>query len=101
MIRRPPRSTLFPYTTLFRSGAHILPNYIMGKPAEDLPFGPRCPLFIRSIAAEIGLRIMQGTPQSYGLPKPEHRLSGASPTISRSVERRVGYERGSRWLRYH
>src|SRR3712207_8131278 len=23
MIRRPPRSTLFPYTTLFRSGGHI------------------------------------------------------------------------------
>src|SRR5258708_8885281 len=23
MIRRPPRSTLFPYTTLFRSGNHI------------------------------------------------------------------------------
>src|SRR3712207_7869868 len=24
MIRRPPRSTLFPYTTLFRSHAHVL-----------------------------------------------------------------------------
>src|SRR3712207_8570345 len=24
MIRRPPRSTLFPYTTLFRSEAHIV-----------------------------------------------------------------------------
>src|SRR3712207_8454349 len=24
MIRRPPRSTLFPYTTLFRSGLHLL-----------------------------------------------------------------------------
>src|SRR2546422_6890172 len=24
MIRRPPRSTLFPYTTLFRSRAHVL-----------------------------------------------------------------------------
>src|SRR2546430_13236003 len=24
MIRRPPRSTLFPYTTLFRSNAHTL-----------------------------------------------------------------------------
>src|SRR3712207_9108068 len=24
MIRRPPRSTLFPYTTLFRSGSRIL-----------------------------------------------------------------------------
>src|SRR5206468_10649385 len=23
MIRRPPRSTLFPYTTLFRSGRHV------------------------------------------------------------------------------
>src|SRR3712207_8499628 len=25
MIRRPPRSTLFPYTTLFRSGDRMLP----------------------------------------------------------------------------
>src|SRR3712207_9250753 len=25
MIRRPPRSTLFPYTTLFRSGARVSP----------------------------------------------------------------------------
>src|SRR3712207_8418696 len=24
MIRRPPRSTLFPYTTLFRSGQHVV-----------------------------------------------------------------------------
>src|SRR2546427_7792674 len=26
MIRRPPRSTLFPYTTLFRSITHVLPS---------------------------------------------------------------------------
>src|SRR3712207_7643705 len=26
MIRRPPRSTLFPYTTLFRSDRHLLGN---------------------------------------------------------------------------
>src|SRR5437773_5314961 len=26
MIRRPPRSTLFPYTTLFRSGRHQKPR---------------------------------------------------------------------------
>src|SRR3712207_7901096 len=30
MIRRPPRSTLFPYTTLFRSAGHL---------AADLPGG--------------------------------------------------------------
>src|SRR2546421_8614221 len=30
MIRRPPRSTLFPYTTLFRSGHHPRPAGIRG-----------------------------------------------------------------------
>src|SRR3712207_8878235 len=44
MIRRPPRSTLFPYTTLFRSRHHIIarevPPEIIVKPlrsAIDLP----------------------------------------------------------------
>src|SRR2546425_6986599 len=31
MIRRPPRSTLFPYTTLFRSGEFVLPLSMPGK----------------------------------------------------------------------
>src|SRR3712207_7132477 len=30
MIRRPPRSTLFPYTTLFRSGRHPAPRRRVG-----------------------------------------------------------------------
>src|SRR2546430_11367681 len=32
MIRRPPRSTLFPYTTLFRSGVQFVDeeNYVLG-----------------------------------------------------------------------
>src|SRR2546422_2466844 len=29
MIRRPPRSTLFPYTTLFRSHDYIVPSPLM------------------------------------------------------------------------
>src|SRR3712207_8012798 len=33
MIRRPPRSTLFPYTTLFRSGGAL----VHADPAGDLP----------------------------------------------------------------
>src|SRR2546427_4603803 len=35
MIRRPPRSTLFPYTTLFRSRVAAAPP--PGAGAEDLP----------------------------------------------------------------
>src|SRR5260221_9847462 len=39
MIRRPPRSTLFPYTTLFRSGPDArggVPDYATRKLIEDL-----------------------------------------------------------------
>src|SRR2546430_13564835 len=32
MIRRPPRSTLFPYTTLFRSNLSLLVNVIPNSP---------------------------------------------------------------------
>src|SRR2546422_2726335 len=36
MIRRPPRSTLFPYTTLFRSG--VIPREVLlAPPARDDP----------------------------------------------------------------
>src|SRR5256885_16708454 len=34
MIRRPPRSTLFPYTTLFRSG--YKPSELSGQPYIDM-----------------------------------------------------------------
>src|SRR3712207_7503970 len=49
MIRRPPRSTLFPYTTLFRSRsrlryvalqpilAHTLANLMLHQPAHPVP----------------------------------------------------------------
>src|SRR5689334_23651736 len=38
MIRRPPRSTLFPYTTLFRSSKHINAGSIpRGPPPCDAP----------------------------------------------------------------
>src|SRR2546430_13459513 len=36
MIRRPPRSTLFPYTTLFRSGAVGPRRGLVGHDARDL-----------------------------------------------------------------
>src|SRR3712207_8556524 len=39
MIRRPPRSTLFPYTTLFRSG----PTWSWGVPIPILPLACASP----------------------------------------------------------
>src|SRR3712207_7962836 len=40
MIRRPPRSTLFPYTTLFRSGLHQLCGPYLDR-LDDLPVPQR------------------------------------------------------------
>src|SRR5207248_11760135 len=42
MIRRPPTSTLFPYTTLFRS---ILPSRSLGSIANRLALGPSLLIF--------------------------------------------------------
>src|SRR2546427_8796081 len=40
MIRRPPRSTLFPYTTLFRSGLAIPGLARSGRPGPEVGFDP-------------------------------------------------------------
>src|SRR5438034_8832941 len=40
MLRRPPRSTLFPYTTLFRSALGSLPG--ARQPAQISPRRPTC-----------------------------------------------------------
>src|SRR2546428_7760661 len=45
MIRRPPRSTLFPYTTLFRSGARLAAARLGRRP------GPR-PRTVRGARSE-------------------------------------------------
>src|SRR3989475_4146564 len=37
MIRRPPRSTLFPYTTLFRSPLELSPDVTQRHAAHDRP----------------------------------------------------------------
>src|SRR5262245_62621192 len=46
MIRRPPRSTLFPYTTLFRS--------LEGRPSEETsPASPEHPVLARELLARV------------------------------------------------
>src|SRR3712207_7315393 len=43
MIRRPPRSTLFPYTTLFRSRLHLVSARRYSAPVEPGTLGVRQP----------------------------------------------------------
>src|SRR2546430_16045242 len=98
MIRRPPRSTLFPYTTLFRSkyvlkfgcpshpGISSMPEE---KPSPE-PEGPPVPA--KAERAERG-----------GKKKDEEKEEPKGPRgpKKRSEERRVGKECRSRWSPYH
>src|SRR3712207_6903374 len=67
MIRRPPRSTLFPYTTLFRSG-HMcphpweLPGWTESMAQRPLQPGPNSTLLAsppRTLTAVLDRRIFQ------------------------------------------
>src|SRR5260370_32472363 len=62
MIRRPPRSTLFPYTTLFRSSDRGSIFYLCRLSAHD----PRFPKFPR-------LPVLQCAGYEEGAPKPQTR----------------------------
>src|SRR3712207_7376576 len=64
MIRRPPRSTLFPYTTLFRSAIALTPPDVAPRPHQHPPAqgeppvnhstSPPIPLMLLSLAIALG-----------------------------------------------
>src|SRR2546425_7170612 len=64
MIRRPPRSTLFPYTTLFRSlrGRHLLRDLLLrdalGLGLDPAPLGPAQDRALDDLLGEVDLRLL-------------------------------------------
>src|SRR2546422_7562663 len=56
MIRRPPRSTLFPYTTLFRSAAMGIRSWVVsGRIWKHVRMIEKCPSFISTPACSMKL----------------------------------------------
>src|SRR2546429_10029990 len=104
MIRRPPRSTLFPYTTLFRSQNHYGRGGLACEFRREKQSGETA-----KVVLEGGLEPLPPAPHlapphhgSYQHPeeKPSNvRHHGNTP--GRSEERRVGKECRSRWSAYH
>src|SRR3712207_9190795 len=71
MIRRPPRSTLFPYTTLFRSGRGL---GVVNIKAED---GKEVKLYERSYALVIGVSDYAQWPKLPGVRKDVEEVARA------------------------
>src|SRR2546429_8650925 len=104
MIRRPPRSTLFPYTTLFRS-------LLIGAAAPRLraQMNPLPPATGDSVAEQGAQAAQQASKppakpaqQAPAKPATQTPAKPASQTpAKRSEERRVGKECRSRWSPYH
>src|SRR3712207_8316576 len=76
MIRRPPRSTLFPYTTLFRSTMEPVPDPRRRAALHRVPERAACD-GVRGLARARGLRRP---------PEPRRRVARLLPSRPRSEE---------------
>src|SRR2546428_13988235 len=111
MIRRPPRSTLFPYTTLFRSAAYCWGGNGSGKlgdgstASSTVPVAVTGGLTFSAVATgwdhTCGLTV-SGAAYCWGRNDDGELGNGSTtPSLVRSEERRVGKECRSRWSPYH
>jgi dimethylaniline monooxygenase (N-oxide forming) len=78
-----------------RRGAHVIPKYLQGRPTDELgtELTTRLPLAVQRQAYARLLKTAQGPMESYGLPKPDHKLLEAHPTISSDLLPRIGHGR--------
>lgn len=67
-----------------RRSAHIIPRYILGRPTDKWasPFSSRLPFALQRFLYRILLFLAVGNQQNYGIPKPDHPILSAHPTMS-------------------
>jgi dimethylaniline monooxygenase (N-oxide forming) len=74
-----------------RRGAWVIPKYVLGRPIDTLGASPRIPIAVRRRAMQTLLRVTVGDMERYGLPKPDHGLLQAHPTVSADALSRIGH----------
>ncbi len=76
-----------------RHGVHVLPKYAFGRPIDQFgsPLSAYIPFRLERAVYELILRLTVGRPQDRGLPRPDHRLLSAHPTVSSDLYDRVGH----------
>lgn len=78
-----------------RRGAWILPKYVRGTPVDEVApeWGTRLPFAIQRLFMGLTIARAQGDPTAFGLPKPDHRIGEAHPTVSSDLLPRIGHGR--------
>src|SRR3712207_9181853 len=123
MIRRPPRSTLFPYTTLFRSTVRALkdhsgryevragsplPEEMLEENPDDVHAGAANlrkqieNIRLHGVSPVVAINVFPSDHDSeHAAVREIAEEMGARVAVCRSEERRVGKECRSRWSPYH
>jgi cation diffusion facilitator CzcD-associated flavoprotein CzcO len=74
-----------------RRGAYVLPKYLFGKPVDQMFTSTLLPYAVRQRIGEALFKVAVGEMERYGLPRPDHRLGEAHPTISGRILDRLGH----------
>jgi hypothetical protein len=74
-----------------RRGAWVIPKYLFGRPIDTLALPARVPNVVRRRTLGATLRVLIGDMERYGLPKPDHRVFEAHPTVSDDVLSRLAH----------
>lgn len=83
-------------TLSMRRGYHFLPKFLRGKPIDvcgETLHRWGFPLWVRRIVAGGMLRIAVGPLESYGLPRPDHRLFETHPIVNSQLLYELGHGR--------
>jgi cation diffusion facilitator CzcD-associated flavoprotein CzcO len=72
-----------------RRGAHVIPKYLWGRPLDQMGLSPRIPWVVRRKILEFIIHSTTGSLERYGLPKPDHQIGSAHPTISDEILSRL------------
>jgi thioredoxin reductase len=76
-----------------RRGAYVMPKYLNGKPTDEAASKllTLMPLPVQRFVLARMLGLSAGDMTSYGLPKPDHKLLEAHPTVSAELLSRLGH----------
>jgi cation diffusion facilitator CzcD-associated flavoprotein CzcO len=74
-----------------RRGAHVIPKYVFGRPLDTFATVPNIPFRVRQKVMQTVVRAAVGDMRRYGLPKPDHALLEAHPTVSDDILSRIAH----------